>query len=364
MPELAQSSTKVVKIGPALSRAFRVLSLACALLVVMIHVPVDMSVSAGLWTSRIFNSGICGMAVPFFFFAAGFFLAGHCEGQGWWWREVAKRCKSLLIPYVVFAVAYAAVMCGLVLYSSNLYDSTHTQAENIAYVTNPLNILGMIPADRPVLRLLWFVRGLFVFVVVSPLIWLAVKGRMGFGFLLLALGCVFGARIMLRVGFPPKYANVFGMGIFPLIGLFHFSTGMFLRTQKRILDTILFVPAVSLTVGGVILALNIFVRQAWTAQLLGSIGNLALYLGWLALLVKHSISISDLLLSCAFPVYLIHRFLLLPIRLLFKVLTDCAKIPWCWYLVVSVILFAASVGLVLLMRRFIPKTSKVIFGGR
>ena len=234
MREFNQDSKRLIDIGPTLSQAFRVLSLICALLVVMIHVPVDLTLPSGWWTSRIFHTGICRIAVPFFFFAAGFFLAGHCDERGWWRREVSKRCKSLLIPYIVFAVAYATVMWGLVLWSSNLYDPSHTQAENLAYVTNPLNMLGLVPYDRPVLRLLWFVRGLFVFVVLSPFLVFLIQDRFGFGFFVITAVCAFGANLVHRMGFPSEWMELFYMGMLPFGGLFHFSAGLFMRQNACI----------------------------------------------------------------------------------------------------------------------------------
>lgn len=365
MPELVQSSTKIVAVGPTLSQAFRVLSLICALLVVMIHVPVDLALPSGWWTSRIFHAGVCGMAVPFFFFAAGFFLAGHCAEAGWWRREVTKRCKSLLIPYIVFGVLYAVIMYGMVRWSSCLYDSTWTKAENLAFVSNPLNILGLVPTGRPVLKLLWFVRGLFVFVVLSPLVWFAVRGRSGLGFVLLALSCFFGVKLMTLPGLQLGSEKMFGMGVLPLGGLFHFSAGMFMRSHGKVFASLMSALPTTLIFGaGLILGTSILSPLDWIDGPLRSVGNLSVYIGCLSLFAKYPVSISPMLLSCAFPVYLLHRFLLLPIRLVFKLLTGSTMVPWCWHFIMSLVLFAFSVGFVLLMRRLIPKTSKVIFGGR
>ena len=42
--------------------------------------------------------GIGQCAVPFFFIASGFFLAGHMCETDWWNRECKKRVRMLLVP--------------------------------------------------------------------------------------------------------------------------------------------------------------------------------------------------------------------------------------------------------------------------
>lgn len=363
MREFGQRTAEAFDVGPELSQAFRVLSLICALLVVMIHVPVDLAIPDARLVSRVFHTGICRIAVPFFF-AAGFFLAGSCKGQGWWRREVLKRCKSLLVPYAVFGIAYAVVMCGLVLWASNLYDPSHTRAENLAYVANPLNIVGLVPYDRPVLKLLWFVRGLFVFVILSPvLVWLS-RDRFGLGFFLLTALCAFGADLARQMGFPSCWGEVFDMGMLPLGGLFHFSAGLFMRQHARVFGFLM--SPCGILAGGVLAVLGLadFGGAMGSALLAVNVGILLFYLGCLSVLAKHPLALPASLLACAFPVYMVHRFLLLPIRLVSKVLTGSAKIPWCWHFVTSLVLFGLSVGLVLALRRIVPRTSKVVFGGR
>lgn len=41
------------------------------------------------------------MTVPYFFMASEFFLAGHMEEPGWYPREMKKRFRSLVEPYVL-----------------------------------------------------------------------------------------------------------------------------------------------------------------------------------------------------------------------------------------------------------------------
>lgn len=81
------------------------MGVVCACLVVFIHVMVEPSAgTAEWWVYHLFKRGVCNIAVPFFFAAAGYFLAGHCRETGWWARETRKRMRTLLAPYCAWVL--------------------------------------------------------------------------------------------------------------------------------------------------------------------------------------------------------------------------------------------------------------------
>ena len=80
----------------------------CALLVVAIHVPVDVSRCAehsvfGFWL-LLFHEGFARAAVPMFFFVSGYLLAGHFGDEKWYMAAIRKRIRTLLIPYVALNI--------------------------------------------------------------------------------------------------------------------------------------------------------------------------------------------------------------------------------------------------------------------
>lgn len=102
----------IMHISDVLSNKIKNMGIVCAMLVVCIHVdwPTEVKWS---WTWIIdcfFERGISQIAVPFFFVVSGFFLSGHFDEPHWWKREVVKRIKSLLIPYVVWSVVMLGVL--------------------------------------------------------------------------------------------------------------------------------------------------------------------------------------------------------------------------------------------------------------
>ena len=97
-----------------LSRKFANMSLLCAILVVSIHIGRGTEIGSGAWYfSQVVSSGIAGIAIPFFFFASGFFVAVHSDEPGWYGVALRKRCRTLLIPYLLWNIIYFCFENGI-----------------------------------------------------------------------------------------------------------------------------------------------------------------------------------------------------------------------------------------------------------
>lgn len=86
------------------SQKIRNLGFVCALLVVATHVSWahdGLGPSWAVW--NLVDQGVSRIAVPFFFCVSGYMLAGHFGTAGWFGNEVAKRVRSLLVPFMLYA---------------------------------------------------------------------------------------------------------------------------------------------------------------------------------------------------------------------------------------------------------------------
>lgn len=187
----------------ALSTRFANMKFICAVLVVLLHSFNAMEPTAGGVLRRFMISGVCSIAVPFFFFASGVFLAVHFDEEKWWKRAVATRLRSLLVPYVIWNVGCQFAMNGF-------RGGSIVETLGLSMKMPPYNVT-------------WFLRALFLFVLLSPLIRLAVRNTWSF-FSILAL--VAGGIVMLSKG------NVVFTGLydfllygFPLEGFLYFMIG-------------------------------------------------------------------------------------------------------------------------------------------
>lgn len=160
-----------------LSRRISVVGFACACLVVGLHTHVECEPRTVAWWLHQFMVNCLGVvAVPTFFVISGFLLAGKMETDGWWSREVRKRIASLLVPYLFWNLFYlflgmtlASVLAG----SGQVFGDARWSDLTIGKI---VAALGINPLRRTQLPFLWFVRSLFVFVLLAP-VFASVKRR-------------------------------------------------------------------------------------------------------------------------------------------------------------------------------------------
>lgn len=127
-----------------------------ALMVVFIHIDIQSQCPAYVSCfAKIVKSCICSVAVPTFFLISGYLLAGRVSESGWWPRAMRKRIITLCVPYLIW---------GLLFFCFD-YFRTHD-----ASFLGLLNSLGLTTCDMPGLYPLWFIRSLFLLVVISPII--------------------------------------------------------------------------------------------------------------------------------------------------------------------------------------------------
>lgn len=153
----------------SISVKFANMSLVSALMVVAIHVLKRGQVigSTEWWFRRFVEGGVCRIAVPFFFLAAGYFVAQHFSEAGYWKKEVLKRCRTLLVPFAIWASA-AFVVCSVIAGIDNVL-SDRAWHHGLFDAGRLAKTLGVNPFAVPELRQLWFIRVLFIFMCGLPL---------------------------------------------------------------------------------------------------------------------------------------------------------------------------------------------------
>lgn len=153
-----------------LSSRFSKMGFLSALLIVYLHSggAADGEVVGGSLHHMI--SVFCRVAIPWFFYAAGFFLAAHIGEDGWYKREVIKRVKTLLIPFWIWS-SIICIIWVLIAASIRLTGYQYHGMNAFEWITpiGLLRVLGIDPLHN--IPTMWFLRTLFLFVCLSPIIY-------------------------------------------------------------------------------------------------------------------------------------------------------------------------------------------------
>ncbi len=222
-------------VSPEVSRKLANLGLLCAWLVVAWHCAVDGHGAAeggpAWWASRFFSGCWVRFSVPFFFVASGYFLCGHCDERGWWPRELRKRVWSLVVPYAAWSLIYRLYACVLSVLANLRGGAPLTRNLPLGW-GDWVAVFGLDLTENAYLYTLWFVRCLFLLVVVSPLLvapMRGARGRFAGGALVAALFVLTGVHRWLgeTVGWG-AWGEFFNVGL-AVRGMCWFAVGLWLR---------------------------------------------------------------------------------------------------------------------------------------
>ena len=206
------------------SNKIKNMSIVCAMLVAFIHVGRPSIVgSSGWWFYQLTAEGVSRVSVPFFFICSGYFLSKHFTDAGWYPAEIKKRIKSLIVPYLCWSLIFYLYIYVLSLVESD-NPICYRVVQEMPIGSRVLLSLGLSPEKLPMLYPLWYLRFLFLMVLVSPVFALSAKY---FG---ISMFAVLG---ILYIFFNPGDGSPIGVHIgFPFEGAFYFYGGILFRKHK------------------------------------------------------------------------------------------------------------------------------------
>ena len=334
------------------------MGIVCALLVVFIHLPIGENASASAWqVYSCFSHGVGKIAVPFFFGASGYLLAGHFGEVGWYGRAVFKRMRTLYVPLVIWSILFFLYGKLLLPLCANMIAG-RSVSENINLsmgLGDLARILAIHPFAEPYLGVLWFVRMLLVLVFFSP-IFKRLATPMGVMTLFL-LQALVGPELG---GTPDKFHFTFLKGFFPICGATSFCCGMLLRNLNEGLRISRWQGLMGVVVSLFVIAVRGNPYSSKSATLLTWIYIPVLLAGLWSLCPTRRFP--TFLTTASFPVYVLHMFAIKFLRMampgFFGQLTAGR------YVLLGLASFATCVLVSYVLRKVAPRTSAVLFGGR
>lgn len=333
------------------------MSVICMALVVSIHLAWSNEDGGVVWFVRqLTESGVSRIAVPFFFIVSGYFLSAHFGEQGWWYREIKKRWRTLVVPFCFWICVSFVVILPLTVTADIIAKrpfGTNVCVTGGRWVTMfGLNILSPPGCNGA----LWFIRNLFFLVLTSGLIkffldrfcWLWIGGL-----------CVAWITYLSLFGEGYSGVGFFYYG-YSIAGLLFFSVGM--HIGRRGFRTLSFSTAATLLV----VVLLAFIGKGCLARrhavLASTLGAMCV-----PILLYSTYSIvpdrrwPDFLTNSTFPVFLMH--------IVFIKYSDiCLKwahvgLP-CRLVGAMMVAFFGPVLVACIMRKKWPRLACVAFGGR
>lgn len=356
------------KITRNLSERFAAMSFLCACMIVFFHAtPAPDAGSFNWWFFHLLGrEGICCIAVPYFFVCSGYFLAGHFGEIDWWGKEVSKRVKSLVVPYFIW-MSIGLVFSLCVVYAKNRFFHAATQNEFLLLPSweRIMLYLGMHPFRD--IGVLWYVRTLFLFVLVSPAIFFFLRWPIKMVCILLVLHLV---ASYLFVGVLDIDMYFILDRFISIRGLLYFFLGAALRTGRFDLDTIK-IPAY---VGWLVLCLGVLFLGVKNLLQLASDGGLRGVVEALSVpfLIVGSWSILPVrgwmkgLAVYSFPIFLMHNIFLSLVSMVFMAvgLRDSVAMQIPIALLRTMCAIVGAIVVATSIKRVIPKLYFVMFGGR
>lgn len=195
------------------SRKLRVVSFLAIILIVVLHSNLAGVAQGYEWViQRFMTSEITRISVPVFFMISGllFFYNYESDFGAFYVGKLKKRIKTLVIPYLIFSsFGYIVIMAAWYLTDVKPNCVTMTGFKSVFYyiLWHPIGCYQ-----------LWFVRDLFLMVLISPVLYVMYCNRWTAGFYILILTVLY------------FISNSYSQS---LQSIFYFSVGAYIGLRRR-----------------------------------------------------------------------------------------------------------------------------------
>ena len=336
-----------ILVSAELSRKLANMSVIAALMVVVLHAGgVASHGSSGWWLQRLATQ-VCKSAVPFFFLASGFFLVGRWGKAGWYRQAVSRRMRTLVLPYFIWCALWCCYFIPVCCRHGGFADflSAHAWA-----------FFGLDVLRPPFYSVAWYLRSLFFFVLISPVLVSFVRR-----FRWCAVGVLYLADLAFRIVPNSGGGLVFGVFhyVFSLEGAAYFVLGLGLRLgvlgRPRL-------PKLPFMLGMMVVLIGCNTILYWKGimpwmSFEGFVIPVVIAVLWA---MVSDAAWPSWMTTASFPLYMIHPFVLALLTSFVFHTTDSAV----FFVLKVVAAIAISMVAISLFRRLMPRVASVMFGGR
>ncbi len=355
----------MVQMDEKLTKQLSTVMFIATILVVMCHVDDVINLKNCNWVNdgivRFLGGAFTDANVANFFFLSGFFLARHYGTERWWENAMAKRVRTLWIPYILWCLIYFFIQCCFSVTKRIILKMPINECLCMQFLSQPdlglTEIFGLGFLDAPYCFSLWYIKSLMWFILVSP-IFFPLVNKYGYKILCVFLFTIYLIACMLKL-------RIFGLPGFHIIGFGCFLTGatiVFHPLQLPKFHSIIF-PVLWLCIwiisAIILMILPYPLRTFWNPI------NIAIEVAMLNLLViSIKWRIPTWAVKAAFMIYVLH---ILILRMFSHTLIPFMQrfLPSfpIYLIVLSFTIFMCMV-ITLILKKERPKLSAVLSGGR
>lgn len=354
----------MVAIDQKLSRKIANIGFVCVCMVVGLHWAWCGPTQRGSWQWCVLTlliQCIYHIAVPTFFAISGFLMAGHFGENGWWRRELCKRLRSLLIPYVIWNSFYLLLASLFVAVGIEGFSSSADKCADLS-LQSWIRAFGVTYPWECRLCSMWYVRCLIGVAFVAPIfVWVRNFSRGA-----ITLAAMFIASFCLSLVYSRR--DSLEPTVFFLFGwvrcILFFSAGAYLRWHgDKIVNWIGNSRIEKLGCFLFAMGVVLFVCSVWLFSVKGLVAMVAMLLVmggmWMSFPDWHW---PKWLTASAFPVFCLH-YLFLNVWNLIGFRDVCADGVIEHFVGVAMIVIS-SISLAVVIRKLMPSVAAFIFGGR
>lgn len=171
----------------------------CMILIVMMHCVITINVAGNTYFQEFVFSTFTRVAVPVFFIISGYLLFQHYNIS-----KIARRTRTVFVPFLLWSIITIAVFTFLqhVPFLSSYFNNQFQLTSESVFTRTFI---------KPLNGALWFLRDLYILVLISPIILFVNKSRLCSNIVLL---CLFIIWIIQPVRFLTESGLFFYLGTY------------------------------------------------------------------------------------------------------------------------------------------------------
>ena len=301
----------------------------------------------------VISGNICSVAVPLFFIFSGYLFFSGVEDFNFriFFSKLKKRLKTLFVPYMIWSLGVIFILYVFQSFVPDLFTGSFPLVRNFNW-KDWVDTLWV----NPIQYQFWFIRDLMFIILLTPIIWILIK------YCKIFIIAILGILYILCIPIPIPGLSFFSLFYFSLGAYFSINKIDFVELSNKLpLQFILYF---------VLLISSFLIKE--TNPLDRSIHEICALVGMSCSIslashtMKYTQNLPGILFKSEFLIYAFHG---IPIVFTMRILNQAGLLNnevmvIIAYFIVPILIILISIVLYSVMKRFMPRLTNLLTGGR